>query len=434
MIDCQDPAVHAKSFPALLEYIILQTRRELSLKRIDTSLGTQADQVSERFRRIMDQTLNDAQSNILLIFDEIENISPKTAASPHWRTGSDALLLWQTLRSFFQSSRRFKLTFCFVGTNPDLFETPKLGDIDNPVYLFTPKTFIPMLDLADTREMVSKLGYFMGLDFDHTIIAHLHNRFGGHPFFIRQLCSQIHKNLPLLRPQRVSLAACKAAEQGATSDIKGYLNEILNSLRTFYPDEYTMLEYLASGERENFAGFVEDSPSFSKHLIGYGIIVRRGNEFEFTFDAIAESVKANILQSRPPVAGERRQEIGRRRNAVEEELRSYLFRSSISLTEDSWSKWFSGCVSVQRISQLGPLNRREVFSRTKSPLYFMELLKFVRTCPGIDTSVLPMHDIAAAIDTVNTFRIDAHAKDITDIDYDQVVQSLELLESIFVPP
>jgi hypothetical protein len=41
----------------------------------------------------------------LLIFDEIENISPSSASSDHWRTGNDFVYFWQTLRSVFQSDR-----------------------------------------------------------------------------------------------------------------------------------------------------------------------------------------------------------------------------------------------------------------------------------------------------------------------------------------
>ena len=103
----------------------------------------------------MNDTLNAAGTDVLLIFDEIENISRKTAASPHWR-GQNPLFFWQIARSFFQNAQKHKLTFCFVGTNPHLFEMPKIHEIDNPVYLFAPKTFIPMLTQAETVEMTTR--------------------------------------------------------------------------------------------------------------------------------------------------------------------------------------------------------------------------------------------------------------------------------------
>ena len=297
------------------------------LKKIDTAVGSSPDEASENFRRLMSQTLNDAQTDVLLIFDEIENISPKTAASSHWREHNDALLLWQTLRSFFQNTRKFKLTFCFVGTNPHLFELPKIGDVDNPVYLFAPKTFIPMLTFAETKEMITRLGYFMGLDFDSTVIAHIHSRFGGHPFFIRQLCSQIHKKAPLHRPHRVSLAACKLSEQDSGAAIVGYLKEIMHSLQTFYPEEYSMLEYLSASDTVTFLELAKYSADYIEHLIGYGIIVRREDDFEFAFDVVASAVMANFSGTSDVSLESKRREISRRRNVIEEEIRSFLYRS-----------------------------------------------------------------------------------------------------------
>jgi len=434
VIDCQDPAVHGKTFAALLEYMISQARRGLGLKKVDTSLGSSPDQVSENFRRLMSQTLSDAQSDILLIFDEIENISPRTAASPHWRKNKDALLLWQTLRSFFQNTGKFKLTFCFVGTNPHLFELAKLDDVDNPVYLFTSKIFIPMLDLQETTEMVSRLGYFMGLDFDRNVIAYIHSRFGGHPFFIRQLCSQIHKNSSTHRPQRVSLAGCKVAERDAGSDIMGYLNETLNSLQAFYPEEHQMLEYLASGDTQTFASLAEYSPSYVEHLIGYGIVVRRGDDFEFSFDAVLETIKRNLLRNKQTSLEQKREEISRRRNTLEEEIRSFLYRSASRLSDEAWAEQFSKYVSQARKAVLGSLNRREAFSRTKSPLYFTELLKAVQLCGEFSESETPLTQILSHMNTVNSLRIDAHAKGIMESEYNELIRSIEVLEGIFLPP
>jgi len=153
-----------------------------------------------------------------------------------------------------------------------------------------------MLTPAETTELVTRLGYFMGLDFEPNVVSYIHQRFGGHPFFIRQLCSQIHKKTSLHRPRGISLTACKEAERDAGADVHGYLNEILSTLRKFYPDEHAMLEYLAKSDAETFAELYRYNPAYVEHLIGYGLVVRRGDDYEFGFDAIAESVKANFIK------------------------------------------------------------------------------------------------------------------------------------------
>lgn len=292
----------------------------------------------------MNQTLGDVQSDILLIFDEIENISPKTAASAHWR-------------------------------------------------------------------------------------------YSGHPFFTRQLCSQVHKRTSTRRPQKVSLAACQAAEQDVGSDIKGYLAEILNSLGSFYPDEYTMLEYLAKGETGTFSELATYSPTYVEHLIGYGIVVRRGDDYEFSFDAVAGAVKANLNSAKDSSLEHKRQEVGRRRNILEEEIRSFLYRSTVRLSDEAWSERFSACVSKNRKLELGPLNRRDAFSRVRSPLYFTELLRFIELSNEFnDDGTPPLSSVLAAMNVVNKYRIDAHAKGITDPEYAELIRSMELLEGAFVPP
>jgi len=115
------------------QYLVSEVRRELNLRKLEIELGDSTDKISENFRRLMNEALAAADTDVLIIFDEIENISPMTAASAHRREHDDALLFWQTVRAFFQSLRKHKLSFCFVGTNPHLIEMTKLHEIDNPV-------------------------------------------------------------------------------------------------------------------------------------------------------------------------------------------------------------------------------------------------------------------------------------------------------------
>jgi len=382
----------------------------------------------------MNQSLIEAKTDILLIFDEIENISPKTAASRHWRDEEDSLFLWQTLRAYFQNPSKHRVTFCFVGTNPHLFELPKIVGIDNPVSLFAPKTFIPMLTMAETREMITRLGYFMGLDFGDTVVGHIHNRFGGHPFFIRQFCSQIHRRISLARPREVSLAVCEETERDVTLDITGYLDEILSTLKAFYPEEHEMLEMLARGDKDSFREMAEYSPYFVEHLIGYGIAVRRDDDYEFAFDAVATAVEKNLSNSVQMSLEAKRAEISKRRNRIEEEIRSSLFRWARKLSAEEWKTAFAASISEARKRELGSLTITAAFSRRSSPLNFSEMLKFVQKADESAIDGVSASDISAAMDLINKKRIDAHAKDIGELEYGQLIRAFELLESVFLPP
>ncbi|WP_331286772.1 MULTISPECIES: hypothetical protein [Methylobacteriaceae] len=83
IIDCQDTSVHDRTYSELLEYMIVELRKQLGLKQRIVSLGQRSSEVSDGFKIAIQQILSEAQSDVLVIFDEIENISPITAASEH---------------------------------------------------------------------------------------------------------------------------------------------------------------------------------------------------------------------------------------------------------------------------------------------------------------------------------------------------------------
>ena len=80
------------------------------------------------------------------------------------------------------------------------------------------------------------------------------------------------------------------------------------------------------------------------------------------------------------------------------------------------------------------MTRREAFSRNSSPLYLIELLNFVKMNDDYSTEAVDQADIAFALDFVNKNRVDAHAKDITDVDYERLKRIFVVLEDIFLPP
>jgi hypothetical protein len=434
LIDCQDPNIHARTYVKLLQFIIEMVRSELSLKKISVDLGDQPDKVSSEFKRLMSQTLGEAGIGVLLIFDEIENISPRTAASPHWRNERDTLLFWQTLRTFFQSYQKNRMTLCFVGTNPSLLEMTKIDGVDNPVYLFAPKSLIPMLTFEDTREMVRKLGYFMGLDFDDSVVAFIHEKYGGHPFFIRQICSRIHKMAGLVRPVIVSLGACVRAEREVATDIKSYLQQTMNSLQQFYPEQLEMLSYLANNQGDEFQKMATSYPDFVEHLVGYGLVTRRGDEYEFSIGIVSDLFRKVMVESEASTNNDRRQIIGRRRNALEEEIRTWLYHWGVRIGYDMWKSSVLRALTKRRLEQVGEITVREAFSRNKSKLYWMELYQFIKISGSINEEIVPLTEIGAAFEVINSTRIDAHAGDISEDDFREAIRALDLLESVFLPP
>ena len=434
LIDCQDTSVHDRSYSELLAYIVQELRKQLGLKQKSFDFGVRSSEVSDNFKVAIQQALSEAQSDVLVIFDEIENISPNTGASDHWKSGRDVLPFWHILRSHAQSSGKYHLTFLFVGTNPSILELSKINDLDNPVYLFAKKIYMPMLSEKDTKKMISRLGYFMGIDFPPEVSSYIHRLFGGHPFFTRQLCSEIHAQMGATRPVTASISICDRAKESASVSMRRYVADVLNSLRNFYPDEYAMLEYLANGKKDDFDEMVRYGPEYTEHLVGYGLIIKRGKDYDFTFDAVKEAIIDNVKPNNPEINNAGRwAEISRRRNALETEIRGVLFHWANKLDAQQWSEACEKCIP-KIIEATGVKTPREVFSKNNSKLYFIDLLKFYKygqiSCgPRYEES-----EVHHAFGIINRLRIDAHANVIDDIEFQDWQNAIDLLEDIFMPP
>ncbi|CAN5355573.1 hypothetical protein BH09PSE4_BH09PSE4_15770 [soil metagenome] len=434
VVDCQDVAVHGREYEELLIWIVNKIRSDLNLKNIKGPDDISGPVVSEWFASSMKMTMDAIKSNILLIFDEIENISPNTAASPHWRAGAGAVYFWQIIRSFSQARTKNRLSICFVGTSPYLLETAKVEGIDNPAYLIAAKRFIPNLTFDETREMVGRLGFFMGLNFSPQAVARLHASYGGHPFFTRQVCSKIHQLTGIARPVEVPLTRLDDAQMQFSSQLETYLGDIISNLRQSYPEEFRLLRLLVIGDRGEIDEYFCEAPELVDHLLGYGLISARDGVFEIAFDA----VRSAVLKLEPEIEekdrNDRWSEICVRRNNVEQGARSAIFLWTRTLDAETWEAILGNAMSVSRLDNLSSREPSILLSKSNSPLYFTDLLGMLK-----DERILSYLDdnrsaILSAFNVTNSLRSDAHAKDFSDEDFARAVIALEILEQEFLLP
>jgi hypothetical protein len=431
-VDCQDPAIHARRYKELLFYLLNAVRRHCGQKPLKELPELSLPEFSEFFAQHMRSTLGQMKTPVLLIFDEIENISPATAASPHWTSDHDAIYFWQTLRSFCQQQEQTRLSLCLVGTSPMLLETAKIHGIDNPVYLFAQKTFIPNLTESEVRDMVTRLGYFMGLNFPDAVIAKLSAEYGGHPFFIRQVCSKIHHLSGLNRPIDVSMRMLERARVDFVSQMETYIREIIANLRQLYPEEFDVLASLVCGERAEFDEYIAEAPDLVDHLIGYGLVARRGDDYDITFEAIADAVR----RLSPP-ADQSSDEVAwagmsARRGVLERSLRTALFHWSNSVDAMEWAAILERALNKKRFEELPSLEPRVLFSPTASPLYFTDLISLLE-----DDGVLAhlgdrKVSVVSSLKLINRLRKDAHALSPTRDELERLSRAYDDVESEFV--
>jgi hypothetical protein len=322
-IDCQ--VLHLKRWNNLLFYIITELARANNVKIKSTEKDYEIEEkVIDVFERdIIKIFQNNGRKKVLITFG--------VSLSEHWKIGKDFPLFWQHLRSVFQKTQGKYYSYLIASTNPLSVEHTYVHDTPNPIYDQIKPVYISQFDVQDTKDMVNKIGGFMGLTFDDNVINNLVTDFGGHPFWIRQVCSEIDKevsSLGLKRPIEVTrIVYEKAKPNFERKYAQKNAAQILEVLIKFFPYEYEMLEALAKQDIETFEEFANTMPTIIDHLIGYGIIYQQGGMYDFKIDIVKKHLsdknKYNKL-IRSMSNEERLQELLNRRDKIERKLRKIV--------------------------------------------------------------------------------------------------------------
>lgn len=434
-LDCENPSIHKCRWNELLEKLVNEYHSATKSKIKLSTKGRYgekdaADNFSEDVLKIHQS--KKAQSS-LFIFDEIERISPNTGSSEHWRDGSDFIYFWQTLRGFYQRNPEI-FTYMLVGTNPTAVENATLVGHDNPIFASIPCQYVPSFDTEQVKQMVGKLGRYVGLNFNDLICSKLTDDFGGHPFLIRQACSLIHIECKGERPVTVDKALYERIKSQFLSHSSHYLEMIVEVLRDWYPDEYEMLKYLAQGDTDSFNDFAQNSNAFTKHLVGYGLVQSSRNGYVFNIESLKEFLAQNHKYERLNLTEEEKvEEIGRRRNSLEKQLRA-LIKTSLKL--------YYGNKAKDKVIDSLPERRRpgisdqpldKILSKNDSPLYFLDLVNIIkREWDKCFKNIFEIDKtkISLMLEEINRIgRPDAHAKSISKDDFDQLRIYFNKLES-----
>jgi hypothetical protein len=337
-IDCQNTSFNQRRWNECLYYILylLRDKYRLEIHQYCERTGAKRlrykseDQYTEKnagliFEKEILELYNIlGQKSILLIFDEIERITFNIGDNDHWAKETDFIFLWQTLRSIFQKLNGI-FSYLIVGTNSMCVEMPLINGKDNPLFNSVPFSYIERFDIQQTGEMVRKLGSFMGLKFDEIIFSKLTEDFGGHPFLIRHVCSNINSLMSSNRPVIIDRITYDNSKADFNAKSSGYFEMMLGILREYYSDEFSMLEYLALGDMAFFEHFAQISPDYTNHLIGYGIISKNNNNYDFKIDSIKDYLLQRNKYKKINVTSEEiYKEINERRNAIEPKIRTLI--------------------------------------------------------------------------------------------------------------
>lgn len=240
----------------------------------------------EFFTEDIDNLITLGHKHIVLIFDEIEQISIDSTFDEKWQDAMSFHLFWSAIITFCEKYPG-KLALIIAGINPSISEMDQIPTKDgkasprNPIYKkLSNDSYLKPFVYEQTKRMVNILGKYMGYNFDDEVCFELQKDFGGHPYFTRQMCKTIveyvrHEGLQsedgyLFIVTRPLYSAVKNSGSFEIASIQ-WCKDILRELQICYPHEYKLLLNIANRDVSTVEQ-VRRSMATIPHLVGYGLV------------------------------------------------------------------------------------------------------------------------------------------------------------------
>lgn len=282
-LECSNPGVHSARWWQVLENVLERCINTLKLefkKTVEFEGGYSQINAGTKFSSDVKTILRNGElEQVVLMLDEVEFITCGVAGTlgQHW--DNDFVPFWQTLRSTHQETKG-GLVFLVAGVNPACIEMSHFSGIPNPIFQLALPHFLEPFNSSQVREMVRSIGKYSGLHFDENVYQYLQSTYGGHPFLIRIACSEIWKASDTLNPERLTSLNIKEfqlLQSGIKSRLAAPIKDILLSLVWWYPEEYDLLQILASGDRDFVAEYIEQGQKSILKFAQYGLLMPGSN-------------------------------------------------------------------------------------------------------------------------------------------------------------
>lgn len=419
-IDCSETTFHFRRWNESLYLIISELNKSL-LQEVDLQLCQEVEYTPRDASKCFESDLIKISSHfgnkrILIMLDEIENITFDISPSKHWNSDLDFIFFWQSIRSIFQKKPDL-FSLIISGVNPKSIETPTVNKYDNPIYRFITPFYLPFFNQKEVEDMVGTIGSYMGMTFDDEVFTYLTDDFGGHPFLIRLACSKLFQSKKGRRQIKTSKFIYENQRETLNKSVSDYLDLIVSVLIERYPEEYDLIELLASGDQTTFNEFYNMSDKFVEHLIGYGLIATDGTNFHFTIKSIKDHINENSrIKSLPKSSEEKWQRICALRNALERDLRNFIKQNlKFNLGVEKAKERFVSIISPDsRKKLLTQSSYNDIFN---GHLYFSDLEKVIeKEWVFFEGIFKDKGKFRQYIQFINSHRADAHANEISNED------------------
>ncbi|PEJ35941.1 ATP-binding protein [Peribacillus butanolivorans] len=427
-MDCQSPSVHALRWYELLEGLIIKLSEKYNVQLNMSAYTFDEKHAAYSFEKLLLQIYKQlSEKRILLIFDEIEMICIDTASAEHWKNNLDFVYFWQTIRAFCQEHQN-ELCFLVAGVNPHCVEVASIQGIDNPIFSMINPAYLELFGIEDVKNMVSSIGKYMGLEFDEEIYTKLVEDYGGHPFLIRHICSLINSSISLERPMKVNKYDYGREKANYDIAISKYIEQIIQVLKISYFKEYKLLEILAVQGNEAFLSNLGKADfSTIQHLIGYGVLKKYKDTYFITIEALALYLKNNSDLLINDSMEEKRTAISKRRNKLEIKLREMIH--TVFITKYGKLDARERILKAKKTEERTKLEGIALNELMEKEYFFPELKVLIdKNWEDFSKVFVDKSKFKLNMDIINTYRIDAHAKSITEEEYLMTHMALKWIE------
>lgn len=196
MIDCSKDDIFELGAEDLLDSIAetLMEMNESGESYAGLSVEKTSGSLSEA-RKKLEEIILAISGVVLLVFDEVDYITPGSPTVDHWRL--DFNKFWRNLRSVYQECDRQGKPFSLLigGVSTHWFTVDQVEGIENAALAFIPEEFLSPMPTGATVAMLRRLGRVAGITFSDDAATWISEETGNMPYWARKCCSFIHRQI-----------------------------------------------------------------------------------------------------------------------------------------------------------------------------------------------------------------------------------------------
>lgn len=208
MIDCSRDDVWELSAATLLDSLRSSIDAAISGDAPYAAIAPVSSRVDIRTARDgLEKAILNCKRPLVLVFDEIDYITPGSPTGPAWRTEFNPF--WRNLRSIYQECDRQGVAMSVLvgGVSTYWFTVESIEGIENAALAFVPEEYLSPLAEGATVAMLRRLGRIAGLQLEDAASIAIARATGNMPYWARKCGSYIHRQIQTSeRPCKVGVA------------------------------------------------------------------------------------------------------------------------------------------------------------------------------------------------------------------------------------